>query len=115
MTETVTIEVEIDAQELWSGVLGSAYESFEWWLGEKYVGDADWETPGQVIITYEDPDTNEAKRKTLDVNDFARAYQMALKNKNYHCGSYKIDIEDPDACVGDIVMQYAIFGEIIYG
>ena len=32
-----------------------------------------------------------------------------------HCGSHALDPEDYDACFGDMIIQYAIFGKLIYG
>jgi hypothetical protein len=42
-----------------------------------------------------------------------KGYRSAVANRERHCG-YILDIEDSDECFGDIVIQHAIFGEVIY-
>jgi hypothetical protein len=113
MSNTVVVNIEMDADALWSAVFGSAYEQMGWWLGEHFV-EGDWSTAGLAKITFEDPDTSSEQTTYVNVDDLARGYSLALKNNYHHCGT-GIDLEDPDACVGDIILQCAIFGEVIYG
>jgi hypothetical protein len=108
----VLVPIYIDKDELWSEVFGSAYESMDWWLDEEFLT-GDWEHHGEVRISYEDEDENPQKM-ILKIEDIARGYALALENGYHHCGSY-VDIRNMDACAGDIVLQCAIFGQVIYG
>ncbi len=109
----VLVPVYIDKDELWSEVFGSAYEQAgDWWLDEHYVS-GDWETHGEVRIGYLDEDEN-PQSITLTIKDIARGYGIAVEQGYHHCGSY-VDFRNMDACSGDIILQCAIFGQLIYG
>src|ERR1035437_9386462 len=106
---TVTIKQEIDAQQFWSQVFGSAWESFgSHWMGEKWL-EGDWETPGRVRLTLVDPDDEYEEKtisKTIDLSTLVAAYENAWNSKNVdfpfpHEGidrSY-LDLDDLD-CIG---------------
>jgi hypothetical protein len=51
----------------------------------------------------------------VSLKQLANGYARALNNGVKHCGGYALDTEDPDSCFGDIVLQHAVFGEMIYG
>lgn len=104
----------MDREELWSEVLGSNYEAVsDWIVREQYI-DGDWETPGTIQITAEDPE-EESNTITvgIDADDLYRAYEIALENEYHHCGR-ALDEQDFDACAGDIVLQVAVYGEVVF-
>ena len=114
----ITIPVSIDRDLLWSSTFGGGWEYSSWWVGLKYGVGGDWDTIGDGTFTLkcEDPDDPDAKpiSKTLTIDDLARAYAISIKENYHHCGQ-RWDLEDPDHCVSDGILQLAFFGEIIYG
>lgn len=114
----ITIPVSIDRQKLWEATFGGGWEFMPWWVGMKYGKGGDWDNIGDGTFTLAtiDPDDPDAKpeKKTLTIDDLARAWGVALQNNYHHCGS-AWDLDDPDACVSDGILQIAFFGELIYG
>jgi len=56
--------------------------------------------------------------KTSDLinpDDLVKLLREARADGWTHCGRYPLMAEDPDACLGDLVLQRALFGEIVYG
>jgi hypothetical protein len=60
-------------------------------------------------------DSEENKWHFVTVEDLRTGFEKALIAGQTHCGGYPLDLEDYDACFCDMVMQYAIFGELVYG
>lgn len=108
---------EDSRQELWENVLGSSGEEWDWWLAERYSNGADWDTIGEVTFTIENPDEPEGSginpiTKTLTISDIAEAYAKAIM------AGYKVVPMNPedglDACSADVVLQFAVLGEVVY-
>lgn len=116
MSELIAGSVYVDKEELWSAIFGSAYETHHWWRGEKFADGADWDTIGDVTLTAYDPD-DESKTitKSFKPDDIFAAWQQSVANGNGHCGCPMTDIDSADACFGDVVLQTAVYGKIIYG
>jgi len=110
--ETVTISRKMSAEEFWSNLLGSTEFIGEQWIKVKYHGDATWEVPGIVTITADNGE--EVVTKSLTIDDLVAAYEVCVANGYHHCGM-KINIDDMDECASDIVLQQAMFGDVIYG
>jgi hypothetical protein len=111
--ETVTLTRTMDAAEFWSSVMGSLEFMGEYWRKVKYHGDATWEVPGIVTITADNGEGEEIA-KSLTIEDLVQAYEAVIAKPYYHCGG-TIDIDDMDECASDIVLQQAVFGDVIYG
>jgi hypothetical protein len=113
MSEKVIITIQMDAQEVWSNVLGSAWEDWDWWEKIKYSEGSDWDKVGEITLSITDPNDEEnVITKTLGVQDLAKAY-AELASKNY--GGTNLDIHDLDAVYGDCVLQQAVLGDVVYG
>ncbi len=110
--ETVTITRTIDAVEFWSSIMGSTEFMGEQWLKVKYHGESDWDKPGSVIITADNGE--EEVSKTLTIEVLVQAYEAVIAKPYYHCGG-TVDIDNMDECASDIVLQQAVFGDVIYG
>lgn len=110
---SVTIPFVMKDEEFWSEVLGSTEFTFSWWRRVKYLGDADWDKPGIVELTIEDPEGEGTITKALTLADLVSAYYVVVEKGYHHCGS-KIDIFNMDECASDIVLQQAMFGDVIY-
>ena len=117
MSETVKITTvgEFDAEELWSAVFGSAWETWDWWWSIKYI-DCNWDVVGKVKIVACDPDDEDAPKvtKTIGLDDIVKAIE-SLTARDYFTVARDLKELDFDACSGDCVIQEAIFGEVIYG
>jgi hypothetical protein len=126
-TSTATklnITITVDAKEFVSAVLGSSFTTWSWWQEFKYVGDYGWNNPPTdhnlkfVKLGIVDPESYDTcdnyadmkiKRKSLSVNDIAKAFGKLVSE------GYTLDPEDLDAIGGDAVMQTAVLGEVTYG
>jgi len=95
-----------------------------WQSSSPWVGQIDWDwqaVPAQtaVEVIYDDPEGEEGEMTGLTVvtvEDLANAYSKILSEGLYHCGGLvSPDLDEWDACVSDYVLQFAIFGELIYG
>jgi hypothetical protein len=113
MSNTLTIPKKIDEAEFWSSIMGSLEFINEWWLAVRYRDDADWDKPGVVELTIEDED-GRPLTKSLTVADLVIAYDKAVSTPHYHCGG-EIDIDNMDECASDIVLQIAMFDDVVYG
>ena len=110
----ISYEVEIDPQDFWDAVFGCGDVGFRYWASETDFSDSILR-PCDFTIKYEDEDTEQITERTLTIDDLKRGYELALKEGQKHCGGYDLDMEDPDACFGDMVIQYAIFNKLVYG
>ena len=65
----------------------------------------DKEYPLQIV------DVSDANEYSIEFSDFISAIQSVIDDGTWGSG----DIFDVDGYVGDCIMQYATFGEVIYG
>ncbi len=110
MSETIVIPVQVEAEEFWSCVLGSAWETWDWWQSIKYSEGSDWDKVGEITVSIDDPENeDEVITKTLGVQNLANAYATLLSEVS------DINWQDLDAVSGDNILQIAVLGEVIYG
>lgn len=121
MNDKITIYTEISINDLWEAVWGSDGMGMTYWSSQVRKPDGtdidlwvmpDYEPNPQDFKVYDD---EQEKWHTVRLEDLCNGYLLALKSGQNHCGGYTLDLEDPDACFGDMVIQYAIFGELTYG
>jgi hypothetical protein len=109
---TATIQVEINKQELWDAVFGSAFESFgNHWYEVDYLEDTDWDKMGKVRLVAIDEITLLKTEKIVGIEELLKALPIA--NTQVYMDLY--DFDDYDAICGDAVLQVAVLGEVIYG
>lgn len=98
---------------VWQAVTGG-FPNFEWWRQFDYMEDGtSWEVPGTLRVKAEDPnDERKTITKSFTALDLLHAYKE-MPNKT-HCGGCAL-IGDPDACSSDLILQWAMYGEIVYG
>ena len=102
----------IDDYDLWRCVCGSGWESWSWWYTCWYEG-GDWDDPCTLWVVIEDPDyEDEWATATITVHDIARAIEEQHDHPDVIGALIRSDF---DACWGDVVMQQAILGEVVYG
>lgn len=114
----VQIVQEVDSQEFWEGIIGSAWETWSWWA--RVDCDYDDYRRGLTVSVF-NPEVDEAYwdrtnrssfiTKHLTVHDLATSYSWYQRTYGRHAYHY----EDMDAAYGDVIIQHAIFGEVIYG
>ena len=110
--EKITIAVEINKQELWESVFGSAFEHFgTHWHEIEYLGDASWDVIGKVRLVAIDEDTLLKTEKVIGIEEIAQALPIA--NKQVYMDLFNLD--NYDAVCGDAVLQVAVLGEVVYG
>jgi hypothetical protein len=123
-TDTMTVSKTFTVGELWEAVFGSEGAGMVHWSTEirnaegqdidLWITNAEGETVGnpQDFKVLED---EEDKWHTVTLEDLRAGFEKALNAGQTHCGGNALDLEDSDACIGDFVIQYAVFGELIYG
>ena len=118
-TFVVEIKKEISYADLWSAVWGS--ETTSWFTSVRQADGKgidlwtkpDFEPNPQDFRLY---DAEQDEWHSVTLADLARGYQLAYEQQTTHCGNCLVaDLDDPDACSGDYILQLAIFGELIYG
>lgn len=109
---TATIQVEINKQELWDAVFGSAFDSFgNHWYEVDYLEDTDWDKMGKVRLVAIDEMTLLKTEKIVGIEELLKALPIA--NEQVYMDLYNFD--DYDAICGDAVLQVAVLGEVVYG
>jgi hypothetical protein len=113
MSSMITVPVQYQAEDFWSEILGSAWETYDWWVSLDYSEGAAWDKVGELTITAWDGQGESEEEgtitKTLGIKDLAEAYGKCLSE------GFRINIHDLDADQGDVILQMAMFGEIVYG
>lgn len=115
MSNTVSIITEIDADELWSRIWGSEPWSFgSWWRGLRYMT-GDWDKVGQVRVVLEDPEGNEDTGLVMGTITLDKIV-AALNDPQFPAHLRNNIMQDNADCVdSDAVIQFIVYGEIVYG
>jgi hypothetical protein len=127
MGEKFEVTTSIDMSDLWEAVWGSDGSGVTYWctkIRKPDGGDIDlWVNneagelvgnPQDFMLQSYDESHDDYEWHTITLRQLADAYGKALNNGETHCG-VSLSFDDSDACFGDIVLQYACFGEMIYG
>lgn len=122
MSETFKVEREVSYADLWEAIWGSDGTGMTYWcdmVRQADGGGIDFFTENGTKPNPQDfkvHDYEEGEWHTVTLEDLAEAFRHADAHNLTHCGSYAItDIEQADACVGDVLIQLAIWKEIVYG
>ena len=116
----VKVTVEVPAEELWSAVFGSGFESDAvtnvWLRGVNFVHGT-WDVPGLAELQYIDED-EKIHKQFYSAHDLAGALSKAIKNGYNHSpcgGKIDMDFSNYDSCVADLLLQVMVYGELVYG
>lgn len=121
--EEVTVTIrwsEERVTELWRNIMGGAFEVNPWWVGVKYLLDAEWDVPGPVILYIANPDDGEDAEeefRTITPENVVNALYKAM-DKGYvdACTGTPIhENMDWDSCSSDVILQIAVLGDVVYG
>jgi hypothetical protein len=145
MTLKLSIEREVEPDEVMSLVFGTGALSWEWWhsasarrpvLNEAQTEVIDYtviaeplediiDEKDRVFIVVDDPDEPEGSGKTIKKNlslaAIVNAAGRALRGDGAHIDEEssrdmaRENLGYADAVAGDAVLQLAVFGEIVYG
>lgn len=115
----ITIPVRVNPDELWSHFWACGLDRDPVTSG--YVvsiefGDSRWDEAGEVTVTYLNEKNKKASR-IVDINDIAEGLTTVIQRgiPHYPCGgNVGLDFEDWDACIGDLILQHILFGEVVY-
>lgn len=118
--EKITITIDVNTHDLWSAVWTSDGSGSAYWCSkirtidgkgiDLWTDDLDPNPQDFTIYDHEQDEWHD-----ISLVQLANGYAKALSTGCNHCGDYPLDLNDPDACFGDIVLQHAVFGEMIYG
>ena len=121
MSHTISLSVDVNVSDVFKAVLEGR---ISYWANELSLtpdlSNADiWDNNKVADITisyYEnDYDENSLLTKTITPEQLCKSYLDLLLKGQSHCGDYRLNAEDYDSCFGDLVIQNAMFGEIVYG
>jgi hypothetical protein len=120
----ITLTEEITVEQLWEAVWGCDGAGLTYWSDkvrklnghgiDLWVRNAD----GELVVNpqgFKVYDHIENKWHAITLENLAEGYKLAKTANQKHCFQYDLDIDDYDACFGDMVIQYAIFGKLVYG
>ena len=125
-TFTMTISKEVSYDDLWESIWGSDGSGSTYWCSKIRKPDGSdidlWLKEDGAHSLKPNPqdfklyDCEEGQWHLVTLNALAGAYRKAVEEDLHHCGYYPVsNLEQADECVGDIILQLAVFGEIIYG
>ena len=119
----LTINLEITEEDI-DDIMSTALEGgiYYWCTRVKvegeYLGEyaSDQISRGGTLKIY---NSEEEAVHQLTREKFTRGLEMYLENSIYETlyleeGKYKVDVGSIDACAADRIIQYALFGEIVY-
>lgn len=70
---------------------------------------------GSLALVIEE-DTGEVRNVVLTFEQIAEGFTRAVRLGLTHCGNYRIDdLDNSDACSSDLILQMAVYGEIVWG
>lgn len=120
-TNTIQISVDVNVSEVFIASMGGR---ISYWAEELTLSPDlsnsdiyDNNKVADITISYyeNDYDENSLTTKTITPEQLCKAYLDLLIAGQTHCGGYRLNAEDYDSCFGDLVIQYAMFGEIKFG
>jgi hypothetical protein len=96
-------------QEIWENCT-EPVSSTSYWIRSMRT-DAD----NLISIAYADPMNGETLTATLTPDQIVAAFERSVRVGLTHCSGYQIeDLDHADACSSDLVLQIAIFGELVF-
>ena len=103
------ITIEIPDDELWSEIFGSGFSTLPWWKEALFIN-CDWDEPGVVDLTMQDPDTGDAfPPRLVTVDTLAEATSTVLQTYPHR------NLNDMDAELADMILQTAVAGKVVFG
>jgi hypothetical protein len=110
----VQLAVSLDAEELMDNVFHNLWRSTSPWIVKYGYGSFD-ETP-TVDVKHFNRD-EEVTTTNVTPEMLATGLTYCITKQLHHCFTYAVsaDMDDWDTCVSDMVLQAAVFGEVVFG
>jgi protoporphyrinogen oxidase len=114
---TVNIITEIDGDELWSRIWGAEPWAFgSWWRVATYESGTDWDKAGQVHVCLEDHTKGEGTREVTPATITLDKIVKALNHPDFPAHLRQNIMTDNADCIdADAVIQFIVYGEVVYG
>jgi hypothetical protein len=120
ITATVKVTKEYDESKIWDALVGSDFVGCQDFIATM---SCDWEDKWAPFpITYYLTDKRnkegyyEEETRIFTKAQIFAGFKKAVQSDSRHCGGHSIDdLEDYDACFAYIVLQFAIYGEVLFG
>lgn len=115
---SISITTEYKLQDIWNALTCSDFAGLNYWVN--LISDKNGYGIGDDItdihITHIEPTTGDLTKAVITTDKIFTAFAKLVVNKETHCGHYSLaDLDDSDSCFADYVLQYALFGEMIFG
>lgn len=119
----VEIRVELTQQDIDDIMVAALEGGINYWCDEaaveggEYLGKyaSDQISRGGTLLLH---DTDEDAYRKLDLEKFLKGFKLWLENSGDQYGAvqgYEVDCCNIDAGCADEIVQYALFGEVVYG
>ena len=105
---------KITADDLLDGVFGSgALGTWDWWSDLSFIHNTD----GTLVIGTRPNEngTDEIIRVRITADDLAEAARVVVERYRLPINKAVLELDNLDADGADLILQQAIFGEVIYG
>lgn len=105
---------KITARDLLDGVFGSgALSEWEWWSEIRFIHNRD----GALAVGMRPTEFGdyEVIKKTITSNDLAEAARVVVERYRLPINKAVLELDNLDADGADLILQQAVFGEVIYG
>ena len=113
-TVTINAPFVIDANELWSRIWGACPQSFGHWIKQiTFLDGCDWDRHGIAAVVLEDPN-DEDKTVTRFVNVETLASALSDIGFPEHLRRAILD-DNADSGSADAAIQFAVYGDIVFG
>ena len=118
--DKVSVTTEYDTKEIWNALVGSDFANTYHWISAIAITDhlniSTLNKPTDLTIRYTEPTSGADSLAIITPKEIYLAFAQLVNKKQTHCGGYQIsDLDNSDSCFADLVVQQALFGEIVFG
>ena len=110
MSNLISIPMQVLDTDLFDAVIGCDFANCEF-LKSVTINEDDLSL--EVVMTDKDDDDKEVT-EIITISGLALAYGKILSEGQLHCGHYTFDLDDADACFAEFLLQYAVYGELVF-
>jgi hypothetical protein len=115
----ITIQKSFDVKEIWNSLTGSDFNNTSYWIDliDTENESDTFDNPTSLKLIHADKDDMSKPVHTVVTPDMIyNAFGQLLEQGQTHCGGYLIsDLDNSDACFADLVLQQAIFNNVVFG
>lgn len=109
-----TITKTYNGKDIWDAVVGCDFAGMKYWVQSLEMDT--WQEPCDLTLEHLPQDGEELTTTVITPDQLSDAFAVLVSKGWTHCGGYSIaELDEADACLADLVIQQAIFGEQVYG